>query len=178
MLPATSVHNLAWSTHGPIAEGTRGPRACRLAEAAFTAGASRRLASSPDLRFGPVSVNTNWLGCANQTSLCLRRLARTSMAGARFALRSIHGFFFVFVFVVKLIQANALSAGLLAVFALYISAPSANAELIFDKVHIIQNNLLLKYCTCLPSIVTSNSYIPQAGNAYTEVQDLSFYLGQ
>lgn len=63
------------------------------------------------------------------------------------------------------------TAGLLAVFAFYISAPSANAELIFDKVHIIQNNLLLKYCTCLPSIVTSNSYIPQAGNAYTEVQD-------
>lgn len=185
MLPATpaSIHNLPWSTYGPIADGTRGTRACRLAEAPFTAGALRRLASSPNLRLCPVSVNRNWLGCTNQTSLCVRRLARTSMAGARFALRCIRGCFFVFVFVVKLIQANAHSAGLLAVFALYISAPSANAELIFDKVHIIQNNLLLKYCTCLPSIVTSNSYIPQAGNAYTEVQDegksrSSFYLGK
>ena len=163
MLTAThsTLHNLPCITHGPIADGTRGPRACHLAEAPFTAGALRRLASLPDRSLPD-------------------RGARRSMAGARFAVRSIHG---RFVFVVKLIQAIAHSAVLLAVFALYISAPSANAELIFDKVHIIQNNLLLKYCTCLPSIVKSNSYIPQAGNAYTEVQDegksrSSFYLGK
>jgi hypothetical protein len=147
LLPATpaAFHNLPWSTHGPIAHGTRGTRTCRLAEAPFTAGALRRLASSSDLPFCPVSANRNWLDCANQTSLCVRRLARRSLAGARFALRPIHGCFFVFLFFnwFKLIP----TAGLLAVFALYISAPSANAELIFDKVHIIQNNLLLKYCT-------------------------------
>jgi len=110
-------------------------------------------------------VETGWVVPTKQVSVC---------AGSREDQWQVHALPYVLymvVFVVKLIQANADSAGLLAVFALYISAPSANAELIFDKVHIIQNNLLLKYCTCLPSIVTSNTYIPQAGNAYTEVQD-------